>query len=151
MHTAVMRARSDVRATVHTHGIFATVMAMQEEELQPTTPPQAEFVPIRTVPFIMPGSNDLADAVVKTLDKNRVVIMKNHGMLCCGKSMKMPWPRRFTPKKCHRRRIMPSCWNAPVPAATGHRADAGADRGGSSCLKETHDEEETGLVYGDTG
>jgi len=88
MHTAVIRARKDVKATVHTHGMFATIMAMGDEELQPTTPPQSEFVPVRVVPFTMPGSNDLAQIVVDTLGDGRAVLLKNHGMFCCGKDIK---------------------------------------------------------------
>jgi L-ribulose-5-phosphate 4-epimerase len=88
MHTAVLRARKDIRATVHTHGMFATIMAMCDEELRPTTPPQSEFVPIRTVPFTMPGSKDLAQIVVDTLGDGRAVLLKNHGMFCCGKNIK---------------------------------------------------------------
>ncbi|AGF58515.1 MULTISPECIES: class II aldolase/adducin family protein [Clostridium] len=87
MHTAILRARPDIKATVHTHGMFATIAAM-EGELLPTTPPQAEFVPINIVPFTMPGSNDLADLVVKTLGDGRAALMKNHGMICCGKNIK---------------------------------------------------------------
>lgn len=88
MHTAVLRARKDVKATVHTHGMYATIMAMDDEELKPTTPPQAEFVPVRIVPFTMPGSKDLAQIVVDTLDDGRAVLLKNHGMFCCGKNIK---------------------------------------------------------------
>ena len=88
MHTAILRARKDIGATVHTHGIFATIMAMLNEELQPVTPPQAEFSPIRTVPFIMPGSVDLAKTVVEALGGARVVLLRNHGMICCGKTIK---------------------------------------------------------------
>ncbi len=88
MHTAVLRARKDVRATVHTHGMFATIMAMDDEELRATTPPQSEFVPVRTVPFTMPGSKDLAQIVVDTLGDGKAVLLKNHGMFCCGKNIK---------------------------------------------------------------
>jgi L-fuculose-phosphate aldolase len=88
MHTAVLRARKDVKATVHTHGMYATIMAMQDGELQPTTPPQAEFVPVQVVPFVMPGSTDLAETVVNTLGDGRAVLLTNHGMLCCGKTIK---------------------------------------------------------------
>jgi len=89
MHTAVMRARPDVRATVHTHAMFATIMAMTGEELQPSTPPQCEFVPVKTVPFTMPGSNEVAEKVVEALGENgRSVLIKNHGMFSCGKDMK---------------------------------------------------------------
>jgi ribulose-5-phosphate 4-epimerase/fuculose-1-phosphate aldolase len=88
MHTAVLRARKDVNATVHTHGMFAIIMAMSTEELKPVTPPQAEFVPVRVVPFVMPGSSDLAQKVVETLGDGRSVLLKNHGMFCCGKNIK---------------------------------------------------------------
>ena len=90
MHTAVLRARPDVKATVHTHAMFATIMAMGENpELRPITPPQCEFTPVGIVPFTMPGSNDVADLVVKALgEKGRAVLIKNHGMFCCGKNMK---------------------------------------------------------------
>lgn len=90
MHTAVLRARPDIKATVHTHAMFATIMAMGEEaELRPITPPQCEFTPVGIVPFTMPGSNDVADKVVEALgDTGRSVLIKNHGMFSCGKDMK---------------------------------------------------------------
>lgn len=90
MHTAVMRAREDVNATVHTHSMFATIMAMGDSpELRPITPPQCEFTPVGIVPFTMPGSNDVADKVVEALgEKGRACLIKNHGMFTCGKDMK---------------------------------------------------------------
>lgn len=90
MHTAVMRAREDVNATVHTHSMFATIMAMGDSpELRPITPPQCEFTPVGIVPFTMPGSNDVAEKVVETLGENgKAVLIKNHGMFTCGKNMK---------------------------------------------------------------
>lgn len=88
MHMAVMRARKDVKATVHTHGMFATIAAMSGE-LLPITPPQCEFVPVGVVPFTMPGSDEVAAKVVETLgETGRSVVIKNHGMFACGKDMK---------------------------------------------------------------
>ena len=89
MHTTVLRARPDVGATVHTHGMFCTIMAMSDEPMRPITPPQAEFTPVKIVPFTMPGSNDLAGIVADTLgEKGRAVLLKNHGMFTCGKNIK---------------------------------------------------------------
>lgn len=89
MHTAVMRARPDVKATVHTHAMFATIMAMGDGEIKAITPPQCEFVPVKVVPFTMPGSDDVADKVVEALgEEGRSCLIKNHGMFCCGKDMK---------------------------------------------------------------
>ena len=88
MHTAAMRARKDIRATVHTHGMFATIAAMSGE-LKAVTPPQCEFTPVGIVSFTMPGSNDVADKVRDTLgETGRVCLIKNHGMFSCGKNMK---------------------------------------------------------------
>ena len=87
MHTAVFRARPDVGAAVHTHGLYCTVMAMDGEELKPSTPPQAEFAPIRTVPFELPGSAALARRVVETLGPDRAVLLQNHGCFCVGKDI----------------------------------------------------------------
>lgn len=88
MHTAVYRARPDVGATVHLHGLYCTVMAMTGDELLPTTPPQAEFSPIRVVPFEMPGTKELAEHVVRVLGGGRSVLLKNHGSFCVGKDIK---------------------------------------------------------------
>lgn len=89
MHTTALRRRPDVNATVHTHGMFCTILAMVDEPLRPVTPPQAEFSPVNIVPFVMPGSGDLANAVVKALGASgRAVLLKNHGMFTCGKDIK---------------------------------------------------------------
>lgn len=87
MHTAVYRAREDVGATVHLHGLFSTVMAMDGGELPPSTPPQAELAPIRVVPFELPGSEALASRVVETLRDGTAVLLKNHGSFCCGRDI----------------------------------------------------------------
>lgn len=90
MHTAVMRERKDVNATVHTHSMYATICAMGENpELKPITPPQCEFTPVGIVSFTMPGSNDVAAKVADKIGENgRVCLIKNHGMFSCGKDMK---------------------------------------------------------------
>ncbi len=89
MHTAVMRARKDVNATVHTHSKYATICAMGEEPLLALTPPHCEFVPIGVVNFHLPGSREIADEVCDQIgESGRVCLMKNHGLFACGKDMK---------------------------------------------------------------
>lgn len=88
MHTAVYRARPDVGAVVHNHTLFCTVMAMAVDELPPSTPPQAEFAPIRVVPFAVPGSRALAASVAAALGTDGLaVLLRNHGSLCCGRDL----------------------------------------------------------------
>ncbi len=89
MHTEVLKRRPDINATVHTHAMFATILAMGDaEEMKPITPPQCEFTPVRIVPFTMPGSNDVAKLVADTIGTDgRSVLIKNHGMFTCGRNM----------------------------------------------------------------
>ena len=88
MHTAGYRARPDVGAVVHNHALFCTVMAMAVDELPPSTPPQAEFAPIRVVPFAVPGSRALAASVAAALGTDGLaVLLRNHGSLCCGRDL----------------------------------------------------------------
>lgn len=89
MHTAVMRARKDVNATVHTHSKYATICAMGNEPLVPITPPHCEFTPIKVVKFLMPGSKDVANEVKEAIgETGRVCLIKNHGLFACGRNMK---------------------------------------------------------------
>lgn len=87
MHTAAYRTRADVGATVHVHGLYSTVMAMEGDVLPPSTPPQAEVAPIRIVPFELPGSEELARRVVECLGQDRALLLKNHGSFCCGRNI----------------------------------------------------------------
>lgn len=88
MHTAVLRARKDINATVHTHAMFATIAAMCDD-LLPTTPPHTDVAPVGKVGFYLPGSRKLAEMVLDALgETGHSVLMENHGMFCCGKDMR---------------------------------------------------------------
>lgn len=89
MHTAIMRKRPDVRAVVHTHSLFATVMSMRGENLPRATVPSNMYYPIPTTDcFALPGSEELADSAVRAIGKEgNVTLLKNHGLIAAGKDM----------------------------------------------------------------
>lgn len=88
MHTAVYRSRADVRAVVHTHSLFATVMSMTLENLKPATVPSCMYYPIPVAPFQMPGSAELAEIAAATLGtEHDVTLLQNHGLLATGQTM----------------------------------------------------------------
>ena len=89
MHTAVYRARPDVGATVHTHALYSTVMAMGLDELPPSTPPQAEFAPMRVVPLRgarLPEAGGLCDRGPWGRMGWRCCCA-THGNFCCGRDI----------------------------------------------------------------
>lgn len=89
MHTAIMRARSDAAAVIHTHSLFATLMSMRDKPLDVCTVPGCGYYPIPVAaPFEEPGSDALAQKAVETFgDKLDVIMLRNHGLIALGKTM----------------------------------------------------------------
>ena len=90
MHTHILRARKDIKSVVHTHAMFCTVMSVLNTALKAMTVPQLGMglFPVEVVPFEMPGSEELGDAIVKGLGEHgKAVLMANHGMLVADSSL----------------------------------------------------------------
>lgn len=97
MHCAVYRASQAAEggAIVHTHSPFATAFAVMNRDLPPITVPLALLGNVPVVPFMMPGSAELAAAVAsaiaagqptKTLNTT-CCLLQNHGLVCTGPSL----------------------------------------------------------------
>ncbi len=85
LHTEVYKARPDINGVVHTHSAYGTAMSVLVESLPIVTVPLAAHGPVPVVPFKMPGSQELAQAVVSHLGPTgRAVLLRNHGVLCVG-------------------------------------------------------------------
>lgn len=88
LHLAVYNARPDVGAVVHAHSEYSTVMASLCAVLPAVTVPGTEYYPVRSVPFILPGSEALASAVAEALGSGCAVIMAHHGLVCAAGNLK---------------------------------------------------------------
>jgi autoinducer 2 (AI-2) kinase len=88
MHTAVLMARKDVQAVVHCHAPWATILANSDLPFLPISTEAAFLVNIGRIPFVMPGTQELADAVVAAMGKGWAVLMQNHGLLVAGRSLR---------------------------------------------------------------
>ncbi|MGH2615004.1 MAG: class II aldolase/adducin family protein [Thermomicrobiales bacterium] len=89
LHTMVMRARPDVRAIVHTHSHYSTVVSC----IRPWLPPILTEVCLVVGPRVpvtrygLTGTPDFGESVLEVLTpESRAVILKNHGLICFGDS-----------------------------------------------------------------
>ncbi len=89
LHRRIYQRRPDVHCVIHLSPLYTTLIACSEQE------PPTDLVPetalylgqIARVPYIRPGTEDLARAVAEALGDDRyVVLMANHGAVTVGDS-----------------------------------------------------------------
>ena len=93
MHTYLYRNRPDIKAIIHTHAPFSTVLAVINRELPIVTQDLAIFASevVHVAPFRLPGSEALGKITNKYLGTSDVVLLQNHGTLAVGKSLQMAY------------------------------------------------------------
>ena len=89
LHVAVLKARPDVAAVVHTHSPEATAAACTGRPL-----PAVHYVVARTggssvpvAPYATYGSEELAVNVIGALGDGMACLMANHGLLTVGSTL----------------------------------------------------------------
>jgi L-fuculose-phosphate aldolase len=89
IHAAIYRARKDVQAVVHTHAPTATAFGIAKTEILPLQVEMFMLLPngVPVVPFELPGSKALAEAVQKKMANYDAVILENHGIVTVGSTI----------------------------------------------------------------
>jgi L-fuculose-phosphate aldolase len=92
LHVAVLAARPDVRAIVHSHSPFATTYAAARRPvpavhyvLAPLVAPGRDT--LRVAPYATFGTEELARNVVATLGADQAVLLANHGAIAVAGSL----------------------------------------------------------------
>src|SRR5882672_8937204 len=88
MHWASYQARPDATAAVHTHAPIATAFGITNQKFPPINTDAIFLADTKTVPWLMPGSKELADAVGEALKSSRGAILQCHGLMTVGKTMR---------------------------------------------------------------
>jgi L-fuculose-phosphate aldolase len=87
MHAGIYRVRSDVKFVLHTHppNILALTQAGLKVDLS-LSEAISYIGEVAEVPYLKPGSAELAEAVSRAMSKDDVtaVILKNHGLVTIG-------------------------------------------------------------------
>jgi L-fuculose-phosphate aldolase len=89
MHLAIYRNRADVHGIMHTHSIFASVVAIAGLDIPPLIDEMVLFVggSVRVAEYGFPGTEDLAEKVAAALGDRQAALVRNHGMVGVGSSV----------------------------------------------------------------
>jgi L-fuculose-phosphate aldolase len=88
MHWKSYQARPDATAAVHTHSPAATAFGITNQKFPPINTDAIFLADTQIVPWFMPGSAELADAVSEALKSSRGAILQCHGLMAVGKTMR---------------------------------------------------------------
>ena len=90
LHLEIYKNRNDVNAIIHTHSEYCTALAIARKGIPPAIEDLVQIAGgnIRVSEYHLPGSNELAKAVVKALESRNAVILANHGCLSVAKDLK---------------------------------------------------------------
>ena len=89
MHLAVLAARPEVGAVVHTHSPWATALSRIVDEIPVVEPEQAELVG-GALPVARPaasGEAELGEAVLEDAGSCWAAVVRDHGPVCFGSDL----------------------------------------------------------------
>ena len=89
LHRDILAHRPDVGAVVHTHSLYATVLATQHRDIPALHYMIAAFggPKIRCTPYAPYGTQALSDLIIAHLGSRHGVLLGNHGMVATGVSL----------------------------------------------------------------
>ncbi|MBX6422732.1 class II aldolase/adducin family protein [Thermosulfurimonas sp. F29] len=89
MHLAVYRQNPEIRAVVHTHPPYTLALSLSGFDFRKHYLAEGALLlgEIAVVPYLPPGSEELARAVAEVLDETRVAVLERHGAVTAGRDL----------------------------------------------------------------
>lgn len=87
-HAAILRERVDVNVVLHFQSPCATTIACRKPQVENffVIPELPYYIgPVAVVPYLTPGSRELAEAVTAAIKDHDITILRNHGQVTVGK------------------------------------------------------------------
>lgn len=96
-HSAILHERKDVNVVLHFQSQYATTIACRKTQQSNSffvIPEIPYYVgPVAVVPYMPPGSSDLAVAVTSAMREHNLAVLRNHGQVTVGKDFREAFQR----------------------------------------------------------
>lgn len=89
LHTLFYKNKPDARGVVHTHSVFCSTLASLRMPIQAVhyVVADANTSEVPCAPYVRYGTEKLAQVAVETARESNAVLLANHGLVTCGKSL----------------------------------------------------------------
>lgn len=89
MHLECFRKSEDIQAVLHAHPTYSVGVSSAGKDIPALFPDFPAMVKsVGYIEYVIPTTNVLAEKVAELVGKHEVMIMRNHGVLTLGKTMK---------------------------------------------------------------
>lgn len=89
LHVAIYKNLEAAQAIIHTHSIYASVLATARKDLPPIIEDLLQICggSVCCAAYALPGTKELAKNVLKALGDKKAALMANHGLVCWGRDL----------------------------------------------------------------
>jgi L-ribulose-5-phosphate 4-epimerase len=86
----IFENKPEVNSVIHTHQVYATAVGLVKDELPAavTTLPNATLGPVTVAPYSTSAGLEMGINTVKYINGKRAIILKNHGVIAVGETLK---------------------------------------------------------------
>jgi len=94
-HIAVYKSNPEANAVIHTHPPYTCSFACSNKlPFRNITPESVLWTgKIEVLPFVIPGSEELSEMILNLSAGAKVILLRNHGLITWGESMREAWWR----------------------------------------------------------
>ena len=90
LHSAIYRARPKAKCIIHTHSVYACILAAAKQKIPVLLEEMIFFLggEIEIADYTPAGTEKIGEVALKAMGDKNGVLLTNHGVLVCGKDMK---------------------------------------------------------------
>lgn len=116
-HIECYKRRPEVNAVLHTHPLIATTFYSAGISKKPLTLEFALYIgkSITTIPFLPPGTKELAAKIGKAITDHDAVVMKKHGLVTVGRSLQEAYLKALVIEREARAQFICRLFKRPPP------------------------------------
>jgi L-ribulose-5-phosphate 4-epimerase len=99
IHTEIYKTFEDIQAVIHAHAPYSTILVLSGLPFLPLCIEAAFIEELPRIPFIMPGTLELAKAVVEAMNPHKIhteksiwnpaVLLQNHGIVVAATNLRI--------------------------------------------------------------